>query len=90
MLNSVPGKAVPNGLKNSGCDTAEVVELVEPINTNRERLCESLTEAQVERFSRYDDCIDELENITAREAFAVGFRLGMRFAAEAIELFFNK
>ena len=43
----------------------------------------SMTEAQVERLSRYDDCIDELENITAREAFAVGFRLGMRFAAEA-------
>ncbi len=70
-------------VEHSGRDTAEVVELVELINTNRERLCESLTEAQVERLRRYDDCIDELENITAREAFAVGFRLGLRLAAEA-------
>lgn len=53
------------------------------INTNRDKLCEGLTEAQEERLRRYDECIDELESITEREAFAMGFRLGLRLAAEA-------
>jgi len=69
-------------VERSGRDMPVVVELVELINTNRDKLCEVLTEAQEERLKRYDECIDELESITEREAFAMGFRLGLRLAAE--------
>lgn len=64
-------------------DTPEMKELLSLIRDNRERLCEGLTEAQKERLERYDDCTDELASITERDAFVLGFRLGMRLAAEA-------
>lgn len=66
-----------------GEDTAEAKALLELISTNRERLCETLTDAQKERLSRYDDCVDELEGLRERDAFAFGFCLAMRIVSEA-------
>ena len=64
-------------------DTPEEKSLLELIATNREKLCETLTDAQKERLECYDDCIEELEALRERDAFAFGFCLGMRLAAEA-------
>lgn len=64
-------------------DKSETKALLELLSTNREKLCETLTDAQKERLSRYDDCVDELGGLRERDAFAFGFCLGMRMAAEA-------
>ena len=64
-------------------DTSEAKALLELIATNREKLCETLVDAQKDRLGRYDDCIKELEALRERDAFAFGFCLGMRLAAEA-------
>ena len=64
-------------------DTPESKKLLELIVDNRERLCNGLTEAQKERLRCYDDCVEELKELDERDAFAYGFRLGLRLAAEA-------
>ena len=66
-----------------GEDAPKAKALLELISTNREKLCDTLTDAQKERLSRYDDCVDELEGLRESDAFAFGFCLGMRMAAEA-------
>ena len=58
-------------------------ELLRLIATNREKLCDGLTEAQKDRLECYDDCVAELNGLDERDAFAFGFCLGLRLAAEA-------
>ena len=64
-------------------DSPEEKSLLELIAANREKLCDTLTDSQKERFDRYDDCVEELEGLRERDAFAFGFCLGMRMAAES-------
>lgn len=64
-------------------DTPEAKALLGLISTNREKLCETMTDAQKERLSRYDDCIEELEGLRERDAFVYGFCLGLRMVSEA-------
>ena len=58
-------------------------ELLNLIATNRKKLCEGLTAVQKERLECYDDCVAELNGLDERDAFAFGFCLGLRLAAEA-------
>lgn len=48
-----------------------------------EKLLPTLTDAQRETFEKYVDAQDEASGIARCDAFACGFRLGMRLAMEA-------
>jgi hypothetical protein len=61
----------------------ELKELMKLVVRNREELNGTLTEKQKETLEKYEDCSNELHSITEREAFAYGFRLGVRLMAEA-------
>ena len=64
-------------------DTSEAKVLLGLISTNREKMCEIMTDTQKERLSSYDDCIEELEGLRERDAFVYGFSLGLRMVSEA-------
>ncbi len=48
------------------------------LNRNDEKLAATLTEAQKETFEKYKDCNREISEISEREIFLNGFRLGAR------------
>ena len=43
-----------------------------------------MTDEQKEIFEKLDDCSDELDNMSQREIFSYGFRLGARIAIEVM------
>ena len=47
-------------------------------------LSDGLTEKQKETHGKFDDCQCELIDINERELFVYAFKLGMRFAIEAM------
>lgn len=47
-------------------------------------LSDGLTEKQKETLGKFDDCQCELIDINERELFVYAFKLGMRFAIEAM------
>lgn len=51
--------------------------------SSSEKLLPTLTDAQRETFEKYVDAQDEASGIARYDAFACGFRLGMRLAMEA-------
>ena len=61
-------------------------ELLSLMVRNREELGETLTEKQKEVLEKFEDCINEMHSITERDAFAYGFRLGVRLMAESFLL----
>ncbi|MBP3572784.1 MAG: hypothetical protein J6M42_12600 [Clostridia bacterium] len=61
----------------------EYKELTELLCRNRDRLTEGLTEAQKELLDKYDECQNELNAKTERNAFVQGFCLGTRLLAAA-------
>ena len=61
----------------------EYKELTELLCRNRDRLTEGLTEAQKELLDKYDDCQNELNAKTEKNAFVQGFCLGTRLLAAA-------
>ena len=50
---------------------------------NEASLESSMSEAQKEAFQKYVDCTAELRRMTELNAFALGFKLGLRLTAEA-------
>lgn len=62
----------------------EIDELLLLTDRNLTKLSETLTEAQRELLQKYNDCIDEMRNITEQELFIYAFRLGGRFMAEVL------
>ena len=56
---------------------------------NEDKLVETLTDAQRERFEKYEDAATEAHCLSRYDAFAYafayGFRLGMRLAIDAME-----
>ena len=61
----------------------ELKELMKLVVRNREELDVTLTDKQKETLEKFEDCSNEMHSITEREAFAYGFRLGVRLMAEA-------
>lgn len=64
--------------------TKEERHLIDLIAENRERLEKTLTEQQKEQLEKYVDCFQELSDLTQKEVFLHGFRLGARIVIEAL------
>ena len=62
----------------------EVKELLKLLNRNEEKLTATLTEAQKETFEKYKDCNREISEISEREIFLNGFRLGARIIIDVV------
>ena len=54
------------------------------IAAHHKTLSDGLTEKQKETLGKFDDCQCELIDINERELFIYAFKLGMRFAIEAL------
>ena len=50
---------------------------------NRDELSETLTDKQTETLEKYDDAMNEMHSVAEVEAFAYGFRLGVRLMIES-------
>ena len=61
-------------------------ELLKLVNQNREELHDMLTDKQKETLEKYEETVNEMYNVTERDAFSYGFRLGTRLMAEAFML----
>ena len=62
----------------------EVKELLKLLNRNEEKLVATLTEVQKETFEKYKDCNREISEISEREIFLNGFRLGARIIIDVV------
>lgn len=60
------------------CPDEEYKELVRLISRNEEKLLATMTDAQKDLFSRYQDCIREYQAMAERMLFQNSFRLGAR------------
>ena len=58
-------------------------ELLKLVNQNREELIGTLADKQKETLEKYEEIMNEMYNVTEREAFSYGFRLGVRLMSEA-------
>ena len=58
--------------------------LVDLIAENRERLEKTLTEQQKEQLEKYIDCSREFSELSQKDMFLCGFRLGARIVIEAL------
>ena len=61
----------------------EYPRIVKHMSRNEESLIETLTEAQKEIFEKFKANQAELNSIDEVTSFAIGFKLGLRLAAEA-------
>ena len=61
----------------------QLKELLKLVARNKEELDATLTDKQKETLEKFEDCMNEMHSITERDAFAYGFRSGVRLMAEA-------
>ena len=54
------------------------------LTRNEDELVHTLTQAQQETFEKFKDCASELGDKNELKSFALGFKLGMRLAVEAM------
>lgn len=62
----------------------EYKEAVRLISKNEEKLLATMTDTQKELFSRYNDCVRELQSMTECLLFQNSFRLGARIMLEVM------
>lgn len=62
----------------------EVKELLKLLNRNEEKLTATLSEEQKETFEKYKDCNREIFEISEREIFLNGFRMGARIIIDVV------
>lgn len=62
----------------------EYSHLLHLLSRNEDNLTETLTQAQQETFGKYKDCASELNEANEVTSFTIGFKLGIRFAVEAM------
>lgn len=60
-------------------------ELLSLLNRNEEKLMLILTDEQKETFEKFKDCNRELHEISERQLFILGFKLGAKIIIEAIK-----
>ena len=59
-------------------------ELLKLLNRNEEKITATLTEAQKDTFEKYKDCNREISEISEREIFLNGIRLGARIIIDVV------
>ncbi len=60
----------------------EYKDLLKLIARNKEKLLATMTEEQKDLFSRYTDCVQELQELSERLLFQNSFKLGARIMLE--------
>lgn len=63
----------------------EYKELIRLISRNEEKLLATMTDAQIDLFSRYQDCVREFQTMAECLLFQNSFRLGARMMLEVME-----
>ncbi len=63
---------------------SEYSQLLQLAAKNEEKLFSILSPQQTEQFEKLKDCIIDMNNISEKEAFVDGFRLGVQLIAESI------
>jgi len=63
----------------------EYKELIRLISRNEEKLLDTMTDAQKDLFSHYQDCIREFQAKAESLLFQSSFRLGARIMLEVME-----
>ena len=58
--------------------------LLHLVTRNEDDLTQTLTQAQQETLEKFKDCASELNDANEVTSFALGFKLGMRLALEAM------
>lgn len=71
--------------EQSSTNSPEVNKLFSLMDRNREKLCETMTDAQKALLEKYDDAIGELHDATTRDVFMYAFRLGGQMMLEMIK-----
>ena len=56
--------------------------LLSLMDSNRDKLTDSLTDKQKEMLNRYDEAINEMHSVTEQAAFQYGFSLGVHLILE--------
>ncbi len=77
------GNIEPAEYDASPCE--EYKDLLGLIARNKEKLLATMTEDQKDLFSRYADCIQELQELSERLLFQNSFKLGARMMVEVME-----
>jgi len=62
----------------------EMKELIGLLNRNEEKLTATLSDEQKETFEKYKDCNREISEISEREIFLNGFRMGARIIIDVV------
>ena len=63
----------------------EYKEMLQLISRNEDRLLATMTDAQKDLFSRYQDCVREFQTMAECLMFQHSFRLGARMMLEVME-----
>lgn len=59
-------------------------ELLSLQNRNEEKLMSTLTDEQKETYEKFKDCSREFHEISERQLFIIGFKLGAKIVIEAM------
>lgn len=62
----------------------EMKELLGLLNRNEEKLLATLSDEKKETFEKYKDCNREISEISERQAFITGFKLGAKIVIESM------
>lgn len=64
----------------------ETKELLGLLNRNEEKLIATLSDEQKEIFEKFKDCNREISEISERQFFITGFKIGAKIVIESITL----
>lgn len=64
----------------------ETKELLGLLNKNEEKLIATLSDEQKEIFEKFKDCNREISEISERQSFITGFKIGAKIVIESITL----
>lgn len=69
------------------CKTAtkEMQELERYIERHKKQLAESMTDEQKEIFEKFEDCLNELNEIVERRIFSHAFKMGSQIAIGTLD-----
>ena len=62
----------------------EMKELLGLLNRNEEKLIANLSDEKKETFEKYKDCNREISEISERQSFIMGFKLGAKIVIESM------
>ncbi len=68
----------------TGKASAEQLEILRLIDKNEQKLKNTFTQQQQAVFESLCDCFDELCEISSKEAFILGFSMGVKIVMESV------